>query len=45
MKIADPERDCYFACDQVPLRAKTRLPEAVFTGGEPFMIWGAIAGG
>lgn len=37
----------YFVCAQDVSHepADTRLPDAVLSGAEPFIIWGAIAGG
>lgn len=37
----------YFVCaqDMSHEPEETRLPEAVLNGAEPFIIWGAIAGG
>ncbi len=37
----------YFVCSQdvSHLPTDTPLPEAVLSGAEPFIIWGAIAGG
>lgn len=37
----------YFVCEKDVSHepAETLLPEAVVNGAEPFMIWGAIAGG
>ena len=37
----------YFACERDLSHEppETPLPEAVVTGAEPFIIWGAVAGG
>ena len=37
----------YFACEKDVSHdpPETPLPEAVSTGSEPFIIWGAVAGG
>ncbi len=37
----------YFVCEKDVSHepSETPLPEAVLTGAEPFIIWGAIAGG
>ena len=37
----------YFACERDVSHEppETPLPEAIVTGAEPFIIWGAVAGG
>ena len=37
----------YFACEKDVSHEspETLLPEAILTGAEPFIIWGAVAGG
>ena len=37
----------YFACERDLSHepTETPLPEAIVTGAEPFIIWGAVAGG
>ena len=37
----------YFACEKDVSHEppETPLPEAILTGAEPFIIWGAVAGG